>query len=521
MNSSAIDNLVLPTEVPVLQAMVRELLQRVERLERLVHSQQQRIDELTRRLYGRKSEQLPVEATVPQDEPTGTTVAETLLSEQARSRRHLHGRRPLPADLPRERLEYSLSAAEVACPCCGQPRVRIGAQVSEQLEYRPSSLLVLEHVRPTYACATCSRTRDPLDEARATITTVALPAQPIDRGLPGPGLLAHVVTSKFADHLPLYRLEGMLRRHGVSVPRSTMGDWIEAVAGLFAPLVKHMIELVKQSVVIQTDDTRVPISRKGGSHDGHLWVYLGDAVHPYAVYDFTADYSGDGPKSFLSGYTGYVQADALQQYNALFNKEGPKPTEVGCWAHARRKFYDARNSDPAGSHEAMARIRCLYQIEQEGQKVNVAARQALRQQQAVPVLDGFFAWLVKQQETVLPKSPQGVAIRYALGNEAALRRYVQAGYLAIDNNASERALRGIAIGRKNWMFAGSDKAAGWAATLYSVVGSCKRAGIDPFVYVREMLTRLPRMDKAEYEEWLPDRWAARQKSPLEASQRAG
>ena len=301
MNSAAIDNLVLPTEVPVLQAMVRELLHRVDQLERLVHSQQQRIDALTRRLYGRKSEQLPAE---PTPEPTTATTAQTLMAEQARPQRHRHGRRPLPADLPRERIEYSLSAAEAACPCCGQPRIRIGAQVSEQLEYRPSSLLVWEHVRPPYACATCSRTRDPLDDTRATITTVALPAQPIDRGLPGPGLLAHVVTSKFADHLPLYRLEGMLRRHGVSVPRSTRGDWIEAVAGLFAPLVKHMTEWVKQSLVIQTDDTRVPISRKGGTHDGHLWVYRGDAVHPYAVYDFTADYRGDGPKNFLSGYNG-------------------------------------------------------------------------------------------------------------------------------------------------------------------------------------------------------------------------
>jgi hypothetical protein len=332
-----------------------------------------------------------------------------------------------------------------------------------------------------------------------------------------------VVTSKFADHLPLYRLEGMLRRHGVSVPRSTMGDWIEAVAGLFVPLVERMAVLVRQSRVIQTDDTCVPVSRKGGAHAGHLWVYLGDAAHPYAVYDFTPDYTGAGPQRFLQGYHGYIQADALTQYNALFTGPDPRPTEVGCWAHARRKFYEARTTDPAGAHEALARIRCLYEIEQRGQKDPEERRQQLRQREAVPLLDALFAWLKTQQEVVLPKSPQGVAIRYALGNEAALRRYAEVGYLCIDNNASERALRGIAVGRKNWLFAGSDGAARCAATLYSVAESCKRAGIDPFVYLRETLARLPTLGRDDLDEWLPDRWAARQVKPAAAGadKRAG
>jgi transposase len=518
MNAAAIDALVLPTEVPVLQAMVRELLHRLDRLEQVVAAQQQRIDDLTRRLYGRKSEQAAAA-----EQPPQPAAAQALLAQAARPQRHPHGRRPLPADLPRERIEHACCAAEQACPCCGQPRVRIGAQVSEQLEYRPASLLVLEHVRPTYACPSCSRNRDPLEPTPATITTASLPPQPIDRGLPGPGLLAHVVTSKFADHLPLYRLEGMLRRHGVSVPRSTMGDWIEAVAGLFVPLVERMAELVRQSRVIQTDDTHVPVSRKGGTHAGHLWVYLGDATHPYAVYDFTADYTGAGPQRFLDGYHGYLQADALTQYNALFTGAGPKPkpTEVGCWAHARRKFYEARTSDPAGSHEALARIRCLYEIEARGQRLPDEQRQQLRQAEAVPLLDALFAWLKTQQEVVLPKSPQGVAIRYALGNEAALRQYTEVGYLGIDNNASERALRGIAVGRKNWLFAGSEGAARCAATLYSVTESCKRASIDPFVYLRETLARLPTLGQGKYDAWLPDQWAARQVKPAGADKRAG
>lgn len=476
----------LPTDVATLQGMVRELLATVADLRKAVEAQQHRIDDLTRRLYGKKSER--VTGTPPSPAGSPTPPAATSADPPPR-RRKGHGRRPLPDHLPRERVEYDLAEPEKVCPCCGKTRVRIGAETSEQLDYRPASLFVVERVRHTYACTTCSRVGDPADDSAPTITTAALPAQPIDKGLPGPGLLAHVVVSKFADHLPLYRQQNILVRHQVNVSRSTIGGWIAAAADLLKPLVDRMAALVRRSRAIQTDDTPVPVLDPGSrrTKTGHLWVYLGDADHPYAVFDFTPTYSGEGPRAWLGDYAGYVQADALRQYDPLFDRPPPAPSEVGCWAHARRKFHDARASDPARAHEALARIRQLYDIEAGIQSLDAAGRRADRQARARPALGALLSWLEEQRGRVLPKSPMGVAIGYALGNRAALTRYTEAGFLQIDNNASERALRAVAVGRKNYLFAGSDAGGRSAAVLYSVVGTCRRLGLDPFAYLRGTL----------------------------------
>ncbi len=490
----------LPIDVATLQGMVRELLATIADLRKTVAAQQHRIDDLTRRLYGKKSERVTGDDSSPGEVPLAATPAGPLPR-----RRRGHGRRPLPGHLPRERVEFDLSEAEKACPCCGEPRVRIGAETSEQLDYRPASLFVVQRVRHTYACATCSRTADPADEPTPTIATAPLPPQPIDKGLPGPGLLAHVVVSKFADHLPLYRQAGILARHGVELSRSTLGDWAAAAAGLLKPLVGRMAELVRQSRVIQTDDTPVPVLDPGSrrTKTGHLWVYLGDADHPYAVFDFTPTYSGDGPRAWLGNYAGYVQADALKQYDPLFDRPPPRPTEVGCWAHARRKFHDARTTDPARAHEALARIRRLYDVEAEIEPLGDPGRLAARQARARPVLDDLFAWLEQERSRVLPKSPMGTAIGYALGNRVALARYTEAGFLAIDNNASERALRAIAVGRKNYLFAGSDAGGRASAVLYTVVGTCRRLGIDPLAYLRGVFGRLPGHPAGQVDDLLP------------------
>ncbi len=495
----------LPSDVATLQTMVRELLATVAELRRTVEAQQQHIDRLTRQLYGRKSERLTGDTPT-----TGNTVMATAATAPDPSRRQRpgHGRRPLPGHLPRERIEHDLAEVERACPTCGGQRVRIGAETSEQLDYRPASLVVVERVRFTYACPSCSRTADPIDGGRPTIATAPLPPQPINKGLPGPGLLAHVVTSKFADHLPLHRLAGILARHGVTVSRSTLGGWVAAAAGLLGPLTDRMAERVRQSRVIQTDDTPVPVLTPGARRTkiGHLWVYLGDAEAPYAVFDFTPTYSAEGPKRFLGSYAGSVQADALRQYDPLFDRPPPRPTEVGCWAHARRKFHDARTSDPARAHEALARIRQLYDVEADARLLDSDSRMSLRQARARPMLDVLFAWLALERDQVLPKSPMAAAIGYALANRAALTRYTEAGDLAIDNNASERALRAVAVGRKNWLFAGSDVGATSAAVLYSVVGTCRRLGIDPFAYLRDAFTRLPTLPPDRIDELLPNRW---------------
>jgi hypothetical protein len=276
-----------------------------------------------------------------------------------------------------------------------------------------------------------------------------------------------------------------------------------------------MAELVRRSRAIQTDDTPVPILDPGSrrTRTGHLWVYLGDAGHPYAVFDFTPTYSGDGPKAWLGDYAGYVQADALKQYDNLFDRGPPRPVEVGCLAHARRKFHDARASDPARAHEALARIRRLYDIEADIKSLDDDGRRAARRARARPVVDALFAWLEEQRGSVLPKSPMGVAIGYALGNRAALSRYTEAGFLQIDNNASERALRAVAVGRKNYLSAGSDAGGRSAAVLYSVVGTCRRLGLDPFAYLRDTFGRIPSLQVGGLDEFLPDRWAAGRPGP--------
>lgn len=495
----------LPEDVPTLQALVRELLAEVATLRQTVARQQERIDALTRQLYGRSSERsTPRPAPAPPPAPVPTTRP----TPQPRPTNPGHGRQPLPAHLPRERIEHDLTAAEQICPGCGHGRVRIGAEVSEQLDYRPASLYVVEHVRHTYACPACSRTADPADAGPATITTASVPATPLPKGLSGPGLLAQVVVSKFADHLPLYRQADIFARQGVALARSTLGDWLAVVADLLQPLVTRLADRVRQSRVLQTDDTPVPVQAPGTqkTKTGHLWAYLGDADHPYVVFDYTPTYSGEGPRQFLGDYAGFLQADALQQYNALFVRPPPRPTEVGCWAHARRKFYDARGSEPVLADEALTRIRQLYEVERAAPDLPDADRVALRQRDARPVADAFFAWLENLQPQALPKSPFGQAVRYALAQRAALLRYLEHGFLAIDNNASERALRAVAVGRKNWLFAGSDAGGQTAAVLYSLVGTCRRLAVEPWAYLRDVLARWPTLPAEPRDELLPERW---------------
>lgn len=500
----------LPDDVPTLHRMVRELLATAAELRRTVEAQQVRIDERTRRIYGRRSERVAPEPNAPASRDTGSSPDTSATAPRRRG----HGRRPLPDHLPRERVEHDRADVEKPCPCCGRPRPRIGAETSEQLDYRPASLFVVEHVRHTYAGSICSRTRDPIDGAAPTIATAPRPPQPVGKGRPGPGLLAHVVTSKYADHRPPARLEGTLARHAVALDRSTLGGRVRACATWLGPLVCRMAARVRASQVIQTGDTPVPLLRgRGGTGTAHLRAYLGDARNPYTVFEFTPTHAGTGPKAWFGDDAGYVQADALKPYDPRFDRPPPAPTEVGCWAHARRKFHDARASDATRAHEALARIRALYEIEAEAQPLGDAGRLARRQARSRPAPDARFGWVIEQRPKVLPKSPLGGALGYALGNRAALSRYAETGFLAIDNNACERALRGIAVGRGNWTFVGSEAGGATAATLYSVVGSCRRSGLDPWAYLRDVFTQLPSLPAERLDELLPDRWARQRPTP--------
>jgi transposase len=429
----------------------------------------------------------------------------------------------LPEHLERREVVHDLTEAEKLCPCCGRPRVCIGAQAAEQLDMEPACFFVLRTTRRTYACRHCDPAAVPAEQRLRT----AGPEQvgPLAKGLCGPGLLAHVITAKFADHTPLHRLAGQLARSGVAVARSTLGDWLAGTAGLLEPLYGLMHQRLLLSRVLHGDDTSVKLRVAGAerTRKAHLWTYIGDADYPYVVFDFTADYTAAGPERFLAAYRGYLQADALAQYEGLY---GPDQVQhVCCWAHARRKFVAAAEAGDDRADAALELIRKLYAVERTlppllppGDGLTVSAqrqqreeqRRALRQLQAGPVLAELKKWLDEHRPGALPKSALGQAIGYALNNWEALRRYQEQGYLVIDNNLSERTLRAIALGRNNWGVIGSEAGGRTAAVLYSLVGTCKHLGIDPFAYLRAALPGLFALGEKpateQLTEWLPDRW---------------
>jgi transposase len=495
----------LPDDPLTLQAMIRELLDALAAERRASETLRTRLDQLLRRLYGPKSEKVSNTPSLFDNPPSDNAVSLDPLPEPADEidnapKKRRHGRRRLPRELPRQRVEHDLTDAEKLCPCCRSLRVRIGEEVSERLDYRPASLFVVEHVRPKYACHGC--------QGQLAVTPV--PPEPLPKALAAPGLLAQVITAKFADHLPLYRLEGILARHGVELSRSTMCDWLAGCAEVLRPISDAMGLRVRASKVIHTDDTPVPVldRTRDRTRTGRIWVYLGDAHNPYIVYDATPSRSRDGPQTFLKGFRGYLQADAFGGYDGLY---ATGVTEVACWAHTRRKFVESRERDSRLSLEALALIRRLYEVERRAKELDGDNRLSLRQRESVPVLRAIGEWLEAKRGAALPKSPLGVAITYATNQWPALNVYVRDGDLAIDNNAAERALRGVAVGRKNWLFWGSDTGGQTAAVLTSCVATCRRHGIDPWSYLSDVLTRLPCHPADRIVELLPDAWAAAQR----------
>ena len=394
--------------------------------------------------------------------------------------------------------EHDLSDEEKVCSCCGRTMDRIGEDVTRELEYEPAKLEAHIHTRPKYACRCC----------QDGVSAAPLPPRPIPGGIAGPGLVTEVIVSKFSDHLPLYRLEDILTRYGVYISRSTMCDWVKSTAGLFRPLYDFQRELVLQSSVMWTDDTRVTVlGGEAGSFQGHFWTHIGDKQHPYSVYDFTTSRSRDGPARFLQSYSGYLHADAYAGYDAIFLDPRSKIIEVACWSHARRKFFDAVRSNPREAHQVLEWIRQLYDIEDRAHDWSVAARRELRAREANPTLDTLEAYLAELAPRALPKTTLAKAVTYARNQWEALRRYTEDGRLTIDNNVSERTLRHQAIGRKNWLFLGSEAAGPRAAVLYTILAGAKRHRIEPWAYVRDLLLRL-NADDPRLEEMLPDRWAA-------------
>ena len=499
----------LPTDVDTLQAMVRELLTELQKLRAENAELKTKLDAALKHRFGRRSERrTPPPATAAQKPPP---------------RRDPHGRSPLPEHLERREVVHDLTDAEKLCPCCGQPRACIGEQTAEQLDLEPVTFFVIRTIKKSYACRHCDPATVPVEQRLHTAGP--LNVGPIPRGLCGPGLLAHVVTAKFADHVPVHRLAGQLARSGVTIADSTLGSWLSGASELLRPLYDLMHTRLLLSRVIHGDDTGVKLRVPGCNRTkkAHLWVCIGDADYPYVLFDFTTNHTAEGPTRFLAGYKGYFQADALAQYESLYGEDAVK--HVCCSAHARRKFVPASEAHDTRATAALEMFGKLYAIERalppllppsddpvmrEQRRVREEQRRVMRQRDAGPVWDELEKWLAEQKPNALPKSPLGAAIGYATNNWNALKRYLEAGYLALDNNLSERTLRAIALGRNNWGVIGSEAGGQTAAVLYSIVGTCKHLGIDPFAYLRETLPGLfalgekPTTDQLL--DWLPDRW---------------
>jgi transposase len=406
------------------------------------------------------------------------------------------GRQALPRHLKRERIVHDLADAEKHCATCQQDLRPIGEESSERYEYMPAQLTVIEDVCKKYACA-------------CTVKTATKPAQPIEKSTAGASLLAQVIVAKCVDHLPLHRQETIFERHGVALSRKTMGGWMAQCGDLLQPLYQCAKEVLFQSKVIGTDDTGVKVldTKLPFARTGRIWPYCGDREHPVILYDYTATRERAGPEEFLKGYRGYLQADAYGGYDAFFKDPARGLVEVGCWAHARRYFRKALDSDQARMGPALLLIAQLYRAEKRARSLTPQDRLQLRQIGSRPILDKLHNYLLEIEGEVLPKSPEGRAVRYTLKNWTALNRYCEDGDLEIDNNATERSIRGVAVGRNNWTFFGSDRGGRTAAVLRSLVASCHRAGVDPFTWLKDVLSRIATHPITRVAELLPHNWA--------------
>ncbi|MCW5617587.1 MAG: IS66 family transposase [Rhodocyclaceae bacterium] len=475
----------LPDDQAVLKALVTAQQAEIARLNFI-------IAKLRRMQFGRRSEQLDgslaqLELALERIEAARgdgpANVGDQPSSDEgAPSKRR--NRKPLPDHLPRETVEHA--PPERHCTECGSTFVKLGEDVSEMLEYVPAHFKVIRHVRPKLACSRCER-----------IVQAAAPSRPIERALPGPALLAHVLVGKFCDHLPLYRQSAIYARSGIELERSTLADWVGQSAQLLAPLVESLRCHVLAADKVHADDTPLPVLApgQGRTKTARLWTYVRDdrpagSNDPPAVwFAYSPDRKGEHPQRHLRTFTGILQADAYAGFNAIYATG--RVHEAACWAHLRRKFFDVHRAQASPiATEALERIAQLYAIEANVRAQIPAQRCAVRQARARPLLEGMRVWLEAQSRRVSRKCAISEAIQYGLNHWQALVRYAQDGRIEIDNNAAERALRAVALGRKNFLFGGSDAGGERAAALYSLIGTAKLNGLDPEAYLRDVLARI-------------------------------
>jgi transposase len=505
------ENAHLRSEVAELQHLRSE----VAELRRL----RSELAELRRRIFGRSREKvdpnqlrLAIEETQAEEharqdaeKPAVDPDAPACPPEPAakRSRKGQHpGRAPLPEHLPREERRHTLSEDERRCECCGGLKEAIREEATDRLDYRPASLRIVFDVIEVYACA-CGQSKPVAAE---------MPPRVIEGGLPEPGLLAHVAVSKYLDHVPLNRMSRIFEREGVTIPRNTLMGWIRSIAWTLQPLWERIDERVLRAWVVQSDDTGLDVldkQKKGGSRRGRIWANVGDGR--FVAYHYSPDWKHEHPARFLEGRVGYLQTDGYKGYDALCVDHGGLAIRVGCFMHARRYFVKAFEAGELAAARPIELIRDLYAIERASKDAgeDADARWHRRKEHSEPLLEALAAWKKEHAGRFPPKSKMGKALTYLEGHWDALRAFMLDGHLEIDNGAAERALRGIAVGRRNWLFAGSDAGAERAVIIYSVIESAKLHGIEPFEYLRDVLDKLGSgWPMRQLDELMPDRWAA-------------
>jgi transposase len=403
-------------------------------------------------------------------------------------------RQALPANLPR--IEHHHEIDETHC-ACGQPFKRIGEEVSEQLDCVPAQFFVLRHIRGKYVCACCQ-----------TIQAAPMPAQIIDKGIPAPGLLAQVVIAKHDDHLPLYRQEEIYARSGVHIPRSSMAQWVGICGVRLTPLADALREFILRHSVIHADETPVALLAPGHGKTkrAYVWVYrtTNFVAQRAVLFDFTASRAGEHPRRVLEGFGGTLVTD---DYSGYFGLQAQGVVAALCWAHARRKLFEAHKfngSTIAG--QAVTLIAKLYEIEREARELEPEARWLLRQQRSRPIVDALHVWLTEQRQKLANADVTARAIDYSLSNWRALTRYLDDGNVPIDNNAAENAVRPLVVGRKNWLFVGSQQAGERAAVVMSLIESAKLNGHDPWAYLKDVFERLPTLKQRDLAQLLPHNW---------------
>jgi len=513
----------LPNDINALKALLLARDEKILGLEAQLNTRATEIEhlklmiaKLRRMQFGRKSEKLDHQ--IEQLE----LQLEDLQADEAEAEREMPGadraprkksvRRPLPDHPPRDEKIYAPGVD--ACPACGGGLRYLGEDVAEQLEYVPASFRVIRHVRPKLACSCCD-----------AIMQGPAPSRPIERGIAGPGLLAHVLVAKFADHLPLYRQAVIYARDGVDLDRALLASWVGAASAVLRPLVDAIRRQVLAGTKLHADDTPIPVLAPGNGKPktARLWTYVrddrpsGDTTPAAVWFAYTPDRKGVHPQTHLASYRGVLQADAYAGFNALY--EDGNIQEAACWAHARRKFYDLHEARPSAlTTEALHRIGELYAIEAKIRGKPPHERQQIRQAQAKPLIDDLEHWLRRMLEKLSRKSDTSAAILYALNLWPALARYCDNGLIEIDNSAAERALRGVAIGRRNYLFAGADTRGERAAAIYSLIGTAKLNGVDPEAWLSHVLANIADHPVNRVDKSLP--WnCAGQLAPAETTRR--